>query len=122
MSRTMAHNGSVQAQGFISRICALIQPILSLFCALFRPMDIADLCSTLTDVGSAHFNDYVFEEMMDPSLDKVVQFVALRDDQLELRLFQVSAAEMFDARMAYSRAPPDEAREILTARRAMDCW
>jgi hypothetical protein len=43
-------------------------------------------------VGSTHFNDYVFEEMMDPSEDVVVQFLALRDDQLELRLFQVSAA------------------------------
>ncbi len=88
-----------------------------------RPIDIADLSSTLTDLASTHFNDYVFEAMVDPSLDKVVQFVALRDDQLELRLFQVSAAlaEMFDAHIAYSRAPPDEAREILTAKRVLDC-
>lgn len=41
---------------------------------------------------SAHFNDYVFEEMMDPSEDVVIQFLALRDDQLELRLFQATAA------------------------------
>ena len=40
-------------------------------------------------VGRSHFNDYVFDKMMDPSVDGVVQFVALRDDRLELRLFQV---------------------------------
>ena len=43
--------------------------------------------------GSTHFNDYVFAEMMDPSIDGQTQFVALRSDRLELRLFQVGVRD-----------------------------
>ena len=38
---------------------------------------------------SSYFNDYIFQDMMDPSQDALVQFQALRQDSLELRFFQV---------------------------------
>jgi len=45
------------------------------------------------DENSKHFNDYVFENMMNASDDAQVQFTALRDDQLELHLFQTNSLQ-----------------------------
>ena len=54
------------------------------------------LCMSLRASPAARsqkFNDYVFAEMMDPAIAGTVQVEVLRDDQLELRLFQASRIE-----------------------------
>ena len=43
-------------------------------------------------IGSKIFNDYIFKDMMDATSDQPVTFEALRNDQLELRLFQVASS------------------------------